>query len=611
MSNETTFVFGLIAVAAGLMASNRIRFDTVALLVVLALMLSGVLTVGEALAGFGSPVVILVAGLLVVGEMLDRTGVANAIGDWVLKKGGSNETRLLIVIMVAAAMLGAVMSSTAVVAIFIPIVLRVAAETNVSASRMLMPVSYAALISGMLTLIATTPNLVVHEELKYAGYEGFGFFSFTLVGVAVLVVAVVYILLVGRRLLPSEVQRSADGKGGQSIEELWEDFRVDRRYESVQIDSNSPLAGKSIAETELESRYSVRILGIMRQRSSGEERIASPTPDTDLLVGDTLLIVGLPSDNERLTAENALTPYAASKQHRQRWLWELGGVAVLIHPESRFIGKTLRELEYRSRYGLHVFGVRRNRKPLPDYKDVKLAASDSLLVVGPWSRIQQLGSQHRDFVVLEMPTELAEVVPAYRRMPVSLIILAAMVLLSIFDVVPLVAAVIMAAMAAVFTRCLTMEDSYRAIHWSSLIVVAGMLPLADALEKTGGTDLIVDALLDGVGDGNPRLMLTVIFFLTAALGLFLSNTASAVLVAPIAIVAAEALGVSPYPFAVAVLIAASAAFVTPVSTPVVTLVVEPGRYEFIQFVKVGIPLLLLTYAVTLMVAPLIFPFSAH
>lgn len=611
MSNETTFVFGLIAVAAGLMASNRIRFDIVALLVVLALMLSGVLTVGEALSGFGNPVVILVAGLLVVGEMLDRTGVAGAIGDWVLKKGGSNETRLLVVIMVAASALGAVMSSTAVVAIFIPIVLRVAAETNLSASRMLMPVSYAALISGMLTLIATTPNLVVHEELKYAGYEGFGFFSFAPVGLAVLVVAIAYILLVGRRLLPGEIQEPTDDKNGRPIEELWEEFRVDRRYESVQITPDSPLAGRRIADTGLESRYRVRILGIMRKSGGGEERIASPAPDTELHAGDTLLIVGLPSDNERLMAENALTPYAASKQHRQRWLWELGAVAVLIHPESRFIGKTLRELEFRTRYGLHVFGIRRNRKPLPDYKDIRLTASDSLLVVGPWSRIQQMSSQHRDFVVLEMPRERAEVVPAYRRMPVSLIILAAMVLLSIFNVVPLVAAVIMAAMAAVFTRCLTMEDSYRAIHWSSLVVVAGMLPLADALEKTGGTDIIVEALLDGVGDGNPRLMLTVIFFLTAALGLFLSNTASAVLVAPIAIVAAEALGVSPYPFAIAVLIAASAAFVTPVSTPVVTLVVEPGRYEFMQFVKVGTPLLLLTYLVTLVVAPLIFPFGAH
>ena len=609
MSGETVFVFALIGVAAALMASNRVRFDIVALLVVLALMLSGVLSVGEALSGFGNPVVILVAGLLVVGEMLDRTGVAAAMGDWILKIGGTNETRLLIVIMVAAATLGAVMSSTAVVAIFIPIILRVGAETNLNVSKMLMPMSYAALISGMLTLVATTPNLVVHEELQNAGFEGLGFFSFAPVGLAVLVVAVAYILLVGRRLLPGEIQESAGDKSGRSILELWESFRVDRRYESVRISPDSPFVGSTIAETKLESRYYVRVLGIMRVRSGGEERIASPAPNMELQAGDTLLIVGQPADNERLMAEQALTPIPASKRNEQRWLWELGGVAVLVHPESGLLGKSLREVEFRKRYGVHVFGLRRHREPIADYKDVKLAASDSLLVVGPWSQIQQLQSRHHDFVVLEMPKEYTEVVPAYRRMPVALIILAAMVLLSVFEVVPLVAAVLMAVMAAVFTRCLTMEDSYRAIHWSSLVLVAGMLPLADALKKTGGTDIIVDALMYGVGDSSPALMLTAIFFLTAGLGMFLSNTASAVLVVPIAIIAADALGVSPYPFAVAVLIAASAAFVTPVSTPVVTLVVEPGRYGFMDFVKVGVPLLLLTYVVTLLVAPLVFPFN--
>lgn len=609
MSGETIFVFALIGVAAALMASNRVRFDIVALLVVLALMLSGVLSVGEALSGFGNPVVILVAGLLVVGEMLNRTGVAAAMGDYILKKGGSSETRLLIVIMAGAALLGAVMSSTAVVAIFIPIVLRVAAETGHNASRMLMPMSYAALISGMLTLIATTPNLVVSEELKYAGYEGFGFFSFAPVGLAVLVAAILYILLIGRRLLPREAGETAGGKVGRSVQDLWEDFRIDRVYESVQISQDSTLAGRTITEAGLENHYGVSIIGIMRQTRGGEERIASPAPDTGLQAGDVLLIVGHPADHKRLMAEQALTSYSASKRNRQRWLWEIGGAAVLIHPESELIGKSLLEVGFRASYGLGVFGVRRDGEPVADYKDVKLAASDSLLVVGPWSRIQRLQSLHHDFVVLEMPTEQAEVVPAYRRMPLALIILVAMVLLTIFDVVPLVAAVIMAAMAAGATRCLTMEDAYRAIHWSSLVLVAGMLPLADALEKTGGTKIIVDGLMYAVGDTSPRFMLTVIFFLTAALGLFLSNTASAVLVAPIAIIAAEALGVSPYPFAVAVLIAASAAFVTPVSTPVVTLVVEPGRYGFMDFVKVGVPLLLLTYAVTVVLAPLVFPFS--
>lgn len=609
MSGETLFVFTLIGVTAALMASNKVRFDIISLLVVLSLMLSDVLSVGEALSGFGNPVVILVAGLLVVGEMLDRTGVASAIGNAILKKGGGSETRLLVMIMIGAAMLGAVMSSTAIVAIFIPIVLRIAAETRLNVSRLLMPMSFAALVSGMLTLIATTPNLVVNEELKEAGYGGFGFFSFTPIGLAVLVVAIVYILFIGRKFLNGSIQNLAAQKGGRSIQKLWQDFRINEIWEPVNISPGSPLVGQTITEAGLDTRYGVRILGITRKTRTGEERTASPQPYTILKAGDRLLVISQPGDHERLLAEQILSPHTPSKRDHQRMHWELGAVAVLIHPESGLIGKSLREAGFRSRYKLHVVGVRHDRRPVADYTDIKLAAGDSLLVVGSWSNIQRLQTLHHEFVVLEMPAEYKEVVPAYRRKPVALVILAAMVLLTIFDVVPIVAAVMMAAMAAIFTRCLTMEDSYRAIHWSSLVLVAGMLPLADALQKTGGTRIIVDALMYAVGNSSPSLMLTAIFFLTAALGMFLSNIAAAVLVAPIAIIAAESLGISPYPFAIAVLIAASAAFMTPVSTPVVTLVVEPGRYGFMDFVKVGVPLTLLTWIVTLLLAPLLFPFQ--
>ena len=605
---DSTFVFVLIAVAGILMASNRVRFDVVALLVVLTLMLSGILTVGQSLAGFGSSVVILVVGLLVVGEMLARTGVARAVGDWIMKKGGNDETRLLVLIMVSSALLGSVMSSTAIVAIFIPIVLRIAAQTNLNASRMLMPMSYAALISGMLTLIATTPNIVVHEELKGAGYEGFGFFSFAPVGLAVLVVAILYMLFLGRKLLPEEGKRPSADHRQRTLFELWEDFRIGETVDTMRIERGSPLAGKSIDQTALESRYKVRIHGIVRHTGRSEERMASPPPDTTLHVNDELLVIGDSEGHERLSAEESLTRLPATERNRQRWLWEIGGAAVLVHPDSRLVGKSLREAEFRSKHNLHVMGVRRKQAPLPDYKDEPLESSDSLLIVGPWSRIQQMQTLAHDFVVLEMPSDYADIVPSYRRMSTALAILVIMVLLTIFDVVPLVAAVLMAAMAAVFTRCLTMEDAYRSIPWSSIVLIAGMLPLADALQVSGGSDLIVDALMAAVGDSEPGVMLTVIFFLTAGLGLVLSNTASAVLVVPIAITAAEVLGVSPYPFAVAVLVAASAAYSTPVSTPVVTLVVEPGRYGFIDFVKVGVPLLLLTYVVTLFVAPLIFPY---
>ena len=233
MSSEIVFIFVLILVAGALMASNRIRFDIVALLVVIVLMLSGILTVGEALAGFGSSVVILVAALLVVSEMLLQTGVARAVSDWILKNGGSNEKRLLILIMLGTGILGMAMSSTAVVAIFIPIVLRIVAETNLSVQRLLMPMSYAALISGMLTLIATPPNIVVHYELREAGFEGFGFFSITPIGLAVLAVAIVYILLVGRRLLWRGNNITVSDKSLRSIREIWGGFPDRRTHCSI------------------------------------------------------------------------------------------------------------------------------------------------------------------------------------------------------------------------------------------------------------------------------------------------------------------------------------------------------------------------------------------
>ena len=512
-------------------------------------------------------------------------------------------------IMLRAGLLGSIMSSTAVVAIFIPIVLRIAAETKLNSSRLLMPMSYAALISGMLTLIATTPNIVVHEELKEAGFTGFGFFGFTVVGLAILVVAVAYMLLFGRRLLTAEASDPAGVTTRRSVFDIWDDFKTGEDYQRLHIDERSPLADVTLAEADLENRYRLRILGVARG-GSGEVHMAAVSPAIQLAGGDILAVVGRPEDLERFCEEQKLRPQPRSEQEQKRWLWDIGGSVALIHPDSGLIGKSLCDVEFRSNYGIDVLGLRRAGEAVADYANTRLQASDSLFLVGPWSSIRQLQTLLHDFIVLEMPAELADVVPSYRRMPVALAILVGMVLLTVFDLVPLVAAVLLAVLAAVFTRCLTMEDAYRSIHWSSLVLVAGMLPLADALDVTGGTQLIVDTLLNAAGDSGPYFMLSIIFFLTAGLGLVLSNTASAVLVAPIAIYAAAAINVSPYPFAVAVLIAASSAYSTPVSTPVVTLVVEPGRYRFTDFVKVGVPLLILSYLVTMLVAPLVFPFTA-
>jgi di/tricarboxylate transporter len=608
MSSDAAIVFGILGGAAALFASGRVRLDVTALLVVLALMLTEVLTPREALSGFGDPVVPLVAGLLVVGEMLTRTGVAYAIGDWLMRKGGDSEPRLLVLLMLAAGLLGSVMSSTAVVAIFIPVALTISAKTRLSASRLLMPLSFAALVSGMLTLIATTPNLIVSAELSSRGLTPFGFFDFTPIGLAVLVVTTAYMGLVGRHLLPGAGDAPPKSEA-RTLDDLWNGFGLENKDHHLRVLAGSPIAGQTLAESCIGSRFAARVVGIERLGRLGRpEFLPSPGPDAEIHVGDVLALVAEPEDADRLAAEEHLARLPHQAEREAQWKQELGLAVVLVHPESRLVGRALRKVGFRSARTLHVLGLRRRGVALPDFVDQPLEPGDSLLVTGDWGAIARLQRETRDFVVLTLPLELDQVAPARRRAPVALLILAGMVVLSVFDVVPVVAAVLMAALAAVFAGCLTMEDGYRAIHWSSLVLIAGMLPVADALQTSGGVDLVVAALVSGQADAGPYLMMTMLFFLTAGLSLVLSNTATAVLMAPIAVRAAEVLEVAPHPLAMTVAIAASAAFVTPVASPVVTLVVAPGNYRFFDFAKVGLPLLFLAWAVTLLVTPVFFPF---
>ncbi|MEE2730974.1 MAG: SLC13 family permease [Pseudomonadota bacterium] len=606
-SLQIPFVFGLILAATVMMASNRVRYDMIALLMVLALMLSGVLTVPEALAGFGNSVVILIAALLVIGEMLDRTGVARSVGDWILTKGGKSEIRLLALIMLSSAVLSAIMSSTAVVAIFIPVILRIAMQTGLNPSKLLLPMSYAALVSGMLTLIATPPNLVISGELEAKGFAPLGFFSFAPLGLLVLALSMLYLIGVGRRWLPDQPRNPSQQHYGRSLRDLWEDYRVHRETTPLRVQQESPLCQQPIGTCGLHQNYGVRILEVVRPQRGGSDHFPGPSADFVLHAGDILLVAGQPDLTQLMMQAQHLSPHRLSRRDEQRSIWELGAVSVLIHPNSKLIGHSIVEAGFRSHYGLDVMGLRRNQTAIVEFVQEKLAASDSLLVVGPWSRINKLQAQNHDFVLLESPLEARDLVPAHQRMPIAILITLAMVVASLFNWIPLVATVMIAALASVVTRCLSAQDAYRSIHWSSLVLLAGMLPLADALQKTGGTHLIVDSLLLAVGDASPGMLLTVLFFVTVLLTNILSNTTSAVLMAPIALGVAEAIGVSPYPLAVAVLLAASSAFLTPVASPVVTLVVEPGHYRFSDFAKLGSVMVLMVYAVTLLLVPLLFP----
>lgn len=605
MTTEAAIVFGIAGVAMLLLATERLRYDMVALLVLLSLALSGVLTEREVLAGFGSPVVLIVAGLLVVGEMLTRTGVASAIGAIVAKRAGKSEVRLVILLMLVAGVLGSVMSSTAVVAILIPVVATTAAPLGINVSKLLMPMSYGALISGMLTLIGTPANLVVSRELQEATGAGFGFFTFVPVGVAVLVSAIVYMVFVGRRLLPGEevpVRTPAAG-----MRDIAEEYGILGKFHRLRVPVNSPLARRTLREAAMSGR-NLRVSVVERQKRVGVSIISEPAADFVVRPGDILVVHGPPEAARELQVELELVRMPITEQHRRLWIRYVGLVTLFVHPQSSLIGQSVVSSRFRERFGFQALALRRKGALIDDFASEELRVGDALLVQGPWRRIPELREYAQDFVLMTIPEEAHRIAPEVDKAPIALTILTAMIVLSVTGVVPVSIAVLAAAGAAVATRCITMTQGYRAIHWEIVLLLAGMIPLADAMEKSGGLTVLVSGLLSVVGDAGPHAMLIALFALTASLSMVMSNTATAVLVAPMAMAASHALGVSPEALMMTVAIASSAAFASPVASPVVTLVTEPGQYRFAHFLKVGLPLLLLTGAVTVLVTPLVFPF---
>lgn len=607
MTAEAQLVFAILGVAIVLFVSGRVRLDITSFLIVLALMLSGVLTVKEAVSGFGDPIILTLAGLFVVGEALIQTGVAYRVGDRLLKIGGTSEIRLVVLLMVVAALLGSVMSSTGVVAIFIPIVLRIASETGRSPARFLMPVSYGALISGMLTLIATPPNLVVNGALRDAGAEVFGLFSFAPVGLIVLVTAILYMVFVGMRLLGGSESSARESKPEVSLEDLAARYGIAGRIHRVLIRADSALIGKSVVEADVGDTWNVYVLAVQRQERV-VKTVIPMNPNVRFRVGDALLVDARPSDLLQFLSDCQLEELPISAADSNRFRETFGAAEILIPPESQYLDESIQTVELRTRYGVTVLGMRRKGENFDGDRTAEpLQAGDMLLVAGDWKQVRRLQSNPRNLILLSVPSDIKHAVSMSSHAPIAVLVLVLMVVLLVLEIIPMLATILLAGLVLVGTGCLTMDRAYQSIHWSTLVLVAGLLPIALALDKTGGMQLIAQELLSSVGAMGPYTVLTVVFFLTAGLSMFLSNTATSVLVAPLAVRMALDLGYEPRAFAVMVVMGASAAFVTPISTSVVSLIVAPGNYRFIDFVKVGLPLLFVVWLVSLAITPLLFP----
>ncbi|TBU96281.1 SLC13 family permease [Stutzerimonas kirkiae] len=609
MNHDLLLVLLLLAACVGCFILNRPRMDVVALLAIVALPLTGVLSVNEVLAGFSDPAVVLIAALFVIGDGLVRTGIAYRLGDWLVHAAGDSEVRLLILLMLAVAGLGSVMSSTGVVAIFIPVVLSIALRLKVPPGRLMMPLAFAGLISGMLTLVATPPNMVVHSELRRAGLEGFAFFDFAPVGLAVLVLGIGYMLLARRWLARNDGTDDGDGEARLTLSDMAHAYRLSERERRLRVLPGSPLASQALDELRLRSEYGINVIAIERPHKF-RTLLLIATGNTQLLAGDVLLVdlaspaIGLLGAYREL----GLEPLQLSSSYYDIHARELGLAEVALPPDSRLPGKTIQEIGFRSRHKLNVVGVRRAREALQGVLvDERLRPGDTLLVAGAWKHIHRLQGLSRDFLVLSLPAEVDEVAPAASQAPFALLGLALMVGLMVSGVLPNVLAALIGCLAMGLFRCIDMDSAYKSIHWQSLILIVGMLPFALALQKTGGIDLAVSGLIGLVGGAGPHALLACLFVLTAVIGLFISNTATAILMAPVALSSAQQLGASPYPFAMIVALAASAAFMTPISSPVNTLVLGPGRYGFADFVRIGVPFTLLVMILSVLLVPLVFP----
>lgn len=608
MNPQLLLVLGLLGLCVALFIANRPRMDVVALLPILILPLCGIISVPEALAGFSDPNVILIGLLFIVGEGLVRTGIANKLGEFLLRQSAGSETKLLVLLMLAVSSLGAVMSSTGVVAIFIPVVLFVSEARKISPGRLMMPLSFAGLISGMLTLVGTAPNLVADSALQHAGFPGFSFFSFTPFGIAILACGVLY-MLIARRWLNRGSTGSPVPPTRRRLTDFVRDYNLAAHEHRIRVLGDSPLIGQTLKQINARGRGSANVVAIERIAANRRELI-EPRADSRILAGDVLFVDYFDeNDPAGILAELKLEALPLRGSYFTDQSRDLGMAEVLIPPDSELVGKSVIDCGFRSKYRLNVIGLRRDREPVTKgHLEEKLRAGDTVLVIGNWRNIRELQKRKHDFLVLTLPAEIDQIAPESQRAPFAITCLAIMMLLMITGWVPNALAALITCLLLGITRCLDLESAYRAIPWPSLILIVGMMPFSIALQKTGGVDLAVHALLHLFGDAEPRLLLGALFLLTAIIGLFISNTATAVLMAPISLNAAAAIGASPYPFVMAVALAASAAFMTPVSSPVNTLVMVPGAYRFGDFVRIGVPFAIVVLIITVVLVPWLLPF---
>ena len=636
-----TITLIILVITVAMFIWGRVRADIVALTALAALLVLGILTPAEALAGFSSPIVIMMIGLFVVGGAIMQTGLAKLTGNKLMALSRGNETITFLLVMLVTSFIGAFVSNTGTVALMMPIIMSIAAGSGMQSSRFLMPLAFAGSLGGMLTLIGTPPNLVIDEVLTEAGYQPLAFFSFFPVGIIVIAIGIIVLMPLSKIFL-SKSQGSKKKKNAKSLDDLVDEYRlldnlhrfiVPSSRTSAARDENGnqlDIVGKTLKELSIQKKYGVSIIEIRNEKKSRLGLVKDVNQNmakssSTIQVHDTLYIIG---DEQKM--QHFAQDYGLRKMKDVKIdFYDLGLTEIVVMPTSNFAGLRIGEANLRKRFGINVLGVKRggsssssssssseggrgsNEYITDNLIAAKLHVGDMLLVQGEWTNLAHLTADTTNWVVLDQPEKTADKVLLDYKAPVAAAIMLLMIAMMVFDFIPVapVTAVIIAGLLTVFAGCFrNVEAAYKTINWESIVLIAAMMPMSTALEKTGASALVSQGLVDSLGAMGPTALLAGIYFTTSLMTMFISNTATAVLMAPIALVAAQQVGVSPYSFLFAVTLGASMCFASPFSTPPNALVMKAGGYTFMDYVKVGLPLQIIIGVVMTFVLPLLFEY---
>ncbi|WP_241739459.1 SLC13 family permease [Aestuariibaculum marinum] len=605
----------ILVITIGLFIWGKFTPDIVALISMLSLFLTGILDATETLSGFSNPTVIMIAALFIIGEGIAQTGWTAMAGKKFVEWAGKSVPKLLVIITLGAGVLSGFVSNTGTVATLTPLSISSAWSIGTLPSKMLMPVAFGSNTGGLLTLTGTPPNIITSNALIESGYEGFSFFEFGLIGLPLLIITLVYFRYVGYKLLPSNKTNNKPVDIESTFHNWIEAYKVDDDYYRLRIRSVSPLINTKMEDWHFEKDYNVNIIRIKRRHPNVLKGINNfiefPNPQTELYYHDIITVKGSTEAINKLmiTFRLGLLPLEPITDELKHNLinQEVGMTEVIVNPNSMLVGRKYKLGDYFKRFGIQLLAASRNNKPLKD-KDITVKAGDAFLLRGTWQAIEDLKKQHEHLVIIGSPEGMAKNVESLNfKSYIALGTLILMILLMVFKIVPGSIAALICAGIVLLTGCVPISKAYKGISWTSVVMIAAMIPMGIALQKTGTAQLIANGLVEHLGGIHPIVLLGGIFLLTTTFSQVINNSATAVLMAPIAMLAASSLNLDPHPFMIVIAISASTAFLTPIGTTTNAMVMTAGGYKFMDYFKVGAPLLVLLFILTLLLVPIIWP----